>query len=93
VLGSAPGVAMSDTIVRIRRIDNGFVVCANDPKIMENNRKPKVPWKDPECEYAFDTFEKVLKWLKTNVDNLVPEPDDADEYANSFDEATAEERK
>jgi len=83
---------MSDTIVRIRKIDNGFVVCACDPKIQADNRNPKKPYRNPECEYAFDTFEKVLKWLKANVDNLVPEPDDDAEYANSFDQATAEDR-
>ena len=85
---------MSDTIVRIRKIDNGFVVCAQDPAIIAANRKSslKQPYRDPECEYAFDTFEKVLKWLKQNVDNLVPEPDADTEYSNSFDEATASER-
>lgn len=83
---------MDDTIVRIRKIDNGFVICACDPKIQAANRDPKKPYRDPECEYAFDTFEKVIKWLKANVDTLVPEPDDQSEYANSFDKAVAEER-
>lgn len=88
-----PAYSMSDTIVRIRKIDNGFIVCACDPAIQAANRNsPKTPYKDPECEYAFDTFEKVIKWLKANVGTLVPEPDDDAEYANSFDKATAEER-
>ncbi len=82
---------MNDTIVRIRKIDNGFIVCACDPKIQADNRKtPSKPYRNPECEYAFDSFEKVIKWLKANVDNLVPEPDDDSEYESAFNQAAKE---
>jgi len=83
---------MSDTIATIRKITNGFIICANDPAIQKANKDPKKPYRNSSVEYTFDTFEKVLKWLKEQKDNLVPEPDSTAEYANSFDEATATEK-
>jgi hypothetical protein len=76
------------TIAEIRTIENGFVVCVDDPVVRKANRNPKVPYKDPEKEYSFPTIEKALAWIKANVKNLTPEVDDEDEYKSSFTRAT-----
>jgi hypothetical protein len=83
---------VGDTIARIRKLTNGFVVCATDPAIVKSNATSKGRWQNPEVEYAFKTFEEVLRWLKAQKDTLLPAPDDEEEYANSFDEATAGEK-
>ena len=77
---------MSDTIARLSRADNGFVIYADDPKIRAKNKTSKGAYVSPERCYVFDDFKGVLKWLKENEENLVPEKD---EYASAFDEPTA----
>ena len=81
-----PATTMGDTILRIECIDNGYVVCAKDPKIVKANKKPG-RYNDPWCEYAFPTIEKALKWIKEHIDDLEPEED---EYASSFEKAVDE---
>lgn len=76
------------TIAEIRRVENGFVVCATDPAIVKANRDPKKSYRSSEVEYAFTSLQKALAWIKANEATLVPEDDD--EYATSFDQATAE---
>jgi len=83
---------MEGTIVRIKCIANGFIVCATDPKIVEANKSPKTPYQNTEVEYSFPTLEKCLKWIKDNADTLVPTPDDDAEYSNSFEEATKDDK-
>jgi len=77
------------TIAEIRTIENGFVVCVDDPAVRKANRNPKTPYQDPEKEYSFPTIEKALAWIKANAKTLTPEPDDdGDEYKTSFTRAT-----
>jgi hypothetical protein len=80
---------MSSQCVEIRRLNNGFVVEATDPKIVEANDKQKsgvYRYRNPRREYAFKTFKEVLKWLKDNEATLTAAP--KDDYGTAFDEPT-----
>jgi hypothetical protein len=76
---------MPEGCVRIERIENGYTVCMDDPKIRKAN-KGTGPWKDPSKEYSFDTIEKVLAFLGKNLDKALPKS----EYSDTFDMAVAE---
>lgn len=76
---------MLDTIARIECVNNGFIVCADDPKIRKANQKSLGRYKNPEQRYAFKSFSAVLKWLKENEQDLMPEKD---EFGTAFDEAS-----
>lgn len=79
---------MSDCVVRIERLANGFEVEITDPKIMEANRKAdsKSPWRDPHVGYAFKTVQEVIDFLSKNLEKAMP----ADEYDSAFSEAAEE---
>jgi len=78
---------MAEGCVRIERIENGYTVCADDPKIRKAN-KGSGPWRDPAKEYSFDTIEKVLKFLEKNLDKALPKS----EYSDTFDALVADEK-
>lgn len=81
-----------DDDVRIKRLSNGYTVRIRDPKIIKANQKrdsskgPCAPYKDPEREFAFTDIDKVLAWLKANLDKALPE----DDFDSSFDAALVE---
>ena len=77
---------MSDYDVCIERLTNGYTVKVRDPKIVERNRKPSTPYKNPCREYVFTDVKSVLSFLEKNLDKALP----ADEYETSFDAAVAE---
>ena len=72
-----------DDEVRIKRLSNGYTIRLRDPKIVKANQKrdrsssgaPYAPYKDPEREFAFTDIDKVLAWLKANLDKALPEDD------------------
>lgn len=83
---------MSDYVVKIERLANGYEVEMSDPEIIKNNQKPTKSgsmgaWKDPKVSYAFKSVDEVIKFLKTNLDKAMP----MDEYGSSFEAAAAEE--
>jgi len=79
--------------VRIERASNGYTVTMRDPKIVAANDKrsgkmgdePVPPYRDPDVEYVFSDFAKMMKFLKVNLDKALPK----DEFSSSFDEAAA----
>jgi hypothetical protein len=77
---------MSDYVVKIERLANGYEVEMSDPKIIEQNRKSKSSWKDPKVCYAFKTVDEVIQFLQANLDKAMP----MDEYETNFDEAMKE---
>jgi len=75
---------MSENMVKIERMANGFEVCFSDPDIVAANSKPSKPgqvmrYKDPEVEMIFKTSAEVLEFLKDKLDKIMP--------AESFDSA------
>ncbi len=83
----------SDCNIRIQRLQNGYTVRMTDPDIVKkNNERNKgkdsccVPWQDPDVTYAFDTKEKVAKFVVDNIDKALPD----DEYSSTFDKAAKE---
>jgi len=84
-IAAAEPVNMNETIARIERCNNGFIVCADDPKIRKRNAKSDGRYTNPEQRYAFDKFSEVLKWLRENEENLRPEED---EFETAFNEGT-----
>jgi hypothetical protein len=85
---------MSDDIIRIERLENGYEVSVIDEKIQEKNHKPNSMWDDPWRCYAFETSEAVLKFLGTVIDTIKTPPKPDAVFAKAFEDAsTAEETK
>jgi hypothetical protein len=51
--------------------------------------KPRAAWKDPWKGYAFTDVKEVVAFLTKHLDSLPVEKDD---YATSFNKATAEDK-
>jgi hypothetical protein len=83
---------MSDDIVRIEKLENGYEVEVCSPKISKANAsaKPTVVYQSPWKGYAFTTKEEVITFLTKVLDKLSPEVED-DEFGSSFDEAVSTE--
>lgn len=79
---------MSDCIVRIEKLENGFNVQVIDPKIVAENEKPKSSWKDPWMGYAFKNSDEVCEFLEKVLDKLAPPSADA-MFADAFKAATS----
>lgn len=81
-----------DTIIRIRKLQNGFTVSMNDPAIVKKNRERdtsgKTPsvYRDPEVTYTFKDAAAVAKFVGENIDKVIPE----DDFSSSFDKAAQE---
>lgn len=75
---------MSDTVLRVDKLANGFEVSICDPKIVAENDKPKSNYKDPWVEYAFTTAAEVKEFIALHLDSLKPEPDAATQYGQEF---------
>jgi hypothetical protein len=82
---------MSDTILRIEKMVNGYEVEVRDPKIAAENAKPKSSWQDPMKGYAFNTAAEAGAFVTAVLDKLSPLSDD-DEYAAAFKAATKDEK-
>lgn len=82
---------MSDTVLRIEKMENGYSVEICDAKIMANNEKPKSVYQSPWKEYAFTTADEVKTFVGVHLDSLKPPPDADTEYSSAFNqEATKE---
>jgi hypothetical protein len=77
--------------VRIEKMANGYTIRMTDPKIVKANEardfsKKNAPrYRDPEREFVFTDIDKVLAWLKLNLDKALPE----DDFSSSFDACCA----
>lgn len=80
---------MSDCILRVEKLTNGYEVEIQDPKIVAENAKPRSSWKDPWKGYAFKTAEETGAFISAVLDKLAP-PDSGDEFAAAFNEAVAD---
>jgi hypothetical protein len=81
---------MSDDIVRIEKLENGYEVEVCSPKISKANAGAKAVYQSPWKGYAFTTPEEVVAFLSKVLDKLSPEVED-DEFGSSFDEAVSTE--
>lgn len=79
---------MSDTVLRIEKLENGYTVEVCDPKIMAENEKPKSTYKSPYKEYAFTTADEVKAYVGEHLDSLKPPPDAEAEYGAAFKSAS-----
>lgn len=79
---------MSDCVLRIEKLENGYTVEIKDEAVDKANEKagPKTPWKDPWKEYAFSTSGEVLNFVKKHLASLPKSPQDEfnDEAAEAF---------
>jgi len=75
---------MSDCILRVEKLANGYEVEILDPKIQEANSKPKSEWKSPWVGYAFTTAAEVKEFIGLHLDSLKPEPSDDEQYGMEF---------
>lgn len=76
---------MSDDILKIEKLENGFTVEVRDPKIDAANRKPKASWESPWKEYAFSTSKEVIAFVTSHLGSL---PKSAgDEFNDAAEEA------
>lgn len=80
---------MQDSI-RIEVLENGYTVEVRDPKIDEENKKPKSNWEDPWKTYAFSTSAEVKDFVGKHLDTLKPPPDADAEFASSFNAAASD---
>ena len=78
---------MSESILRIEKLENGYTVSISDPKIQEKNRTSKGPWQDPEKEYAFKDAKEVADFVAKNLDSLEPPMSDEEVYKEAFGDA------
>lgn len=79
---------MSQDVVRIEALENGFEVECLDPKIQEENGKPKSLYRDPYKSYAFSTSDEVLAFVKDKLSKMKPKSNTS-EYASAFKEAAS----
>lgn len=78
---------MSDCVLRVDKLANGYTVEVCDPKIAASNRNSKVPYKNPWREYAFSSEKEVLAFITKVLPKLSAPKDD---MASCFDSACAE---
>lgn len=79
---------MSDTVLRLERLENGYEVEVFDEKIEENNRKPKSQYVSPWKGYAFTTGKEVIAFITKHINSLPKSSDE--EFADAAKEAFKE---
>jgi hypothetical protein len=84
------GPSMSDCIIRVEKLENGYEVEICDPKIMAENEKPKSSWQDPWKGYAFTTSQEAVAFISEHMDSLKSPPDADKEYGDAFKQAANE---
>jgi hypothetical protein len=89
-----------DCCVKIKKLDNGFTVCIQDPAIIKFNKNrnklnakagPSTPYiesKDPWKEFVFKSTAEVTAFLNKNLKKAVVGTDD--DYETSFDLAAGD---
>lgn len=79
---------MSEDVIRIEQLENGFEVECIDPKIQAKNAEPKSMWQDPYKSYAFSTKEEVIAFVSEKLGKMKPRSPDGG-YAAAFKEAAS----
>ena len=80
---------MSDEVLKVEKLENGFAVVVRDPKVDAANRKPKANWESPWKEYAFSTSKEVIAFVTSHLGSL---PKSAgDEFNDAAEEAFSKE--
>ena len=82
---------MSNCIIRVEKLENGYEVEICDPKIMAANEKPKSSWQDPWKGYAFTTAKEAVAFMAEHMDSLQPPPSADKEYSDAFKQAAESE--
>lgn len=75
---------MSETVLRVEKLENGFEVEILDAKIQAANQKPKSNYESPWKAYAFTTAAEVVKFVGKHLDGLPKSSQD------EFNDAAAE---
>lgn len=81
---------MSNCVLRIEKLENGYEVEVYDEAIGKKNDSPKSQYKDPWKGYAFTTADEVKTFVGEHLDSLKPPPDADEEYSNEWKKQTAE---
>lgn len=71
---------MSEEVLRIEKLENGYEVEVCDPDIKKANAKPKTEWKSPWKAYAFSTDKEVIAFVTKHLASL---PKSAQDEFNS----------
>lgn len=79
---------MSDTVIRVVKLENGFEVEIKDAKIEAKNQKSKTGYEPPWKAYAFTTAAEVIKFVEKHLDTLPKS--DQDEFDSAAKEAFKE---
>lgn len=61
---------MGDCCLKVEKLENGFEVEVRDPKIDEENAKPKSMWKDPWKSYAFTTAAEASAFITAKLSSM-----------------------
>ena len=81
---------MSDCVLKIEKLENGYEVSVIDESIVKENENSKNGYKDPWKEYAFATVEEVKDFVGKNLDKLKPPPDSETEFKQGFKQTEEE---
>lgn len=77
---------MSECVLRVEKLQNGYTVEVCDPAQMKKNSNSKLPYKSPWKEFAFTTEKEVLAFITKVLPTLSPE---ADDMGAAFEKACA----
>lgn len=82
---------MSDCLLKVEKLENGYEVEIRDPEIDKANRDPKskTPWQEPWKCYAFATPADVAAFVTAHLDKLKPPPSADVEFAGAFAKAAS----
>ena len=80
---------MSDCILKVEKLENGFEIEVYDHEIAEKNRKSNGIYKDPYRSYAFNSTEDVMKFVEKTLKSAKM-GSSKDEYSDSFAKAVSE---
>lgn len=75
---------MSDCVLRVEKLTNGYEVEVYDPDIAAANQKPKSNWKDPWKGYAFSTIAEVIAFITKALPMLKGSGDEEESMFDKF---------
>lgn len=74
----------------ISRAENGFVLRYDDPKIVENNRKPDTRYQNPTVTRVYETDAALIQDLAAMLPKMHNNPKNkSDDYKSAFNEAAS----
>lgn len=81
---------MSEYVVKIEKLTNGYEVEYRDPDIVKANQARSsskgsmAPWRDPSRAMAFTTSKEVTDFLTKNLDKLVTDASYETGFSNAL---------